>query len=130
MLHGPEKVSHRVLANHTVTYRVFADHSPSSRLAFQVPTLDMSKNKAEQTALKRRAVRRTHGCGRCSERRGSGHLLAANAGDGRLGYSPARNRHGRFREGTDKISRRAAERFKLGQPEFQVFCVNQLIYRH
>lgn len=24
MLHGPEKVSRRVLANHTVTYRVFA----------------------------------------------------------------------------------------------------------
>ena len=105
MLHGPEKVSHRVLANHTVTYRVFADHSPSIRLVFQVRPSDMSKNKADQTALKRRAVRRTHGCGRCSERRGSGDLLTANASDGRLWYSPARNRHGRFREGTDKISR-------------------------
>ena len=130
MLHGPEKVSHRVLANHTVTYRVFADHKPSIRLVFQVRPLHMSKNKAEQTALKRRAVRRTPDA--VAVLKGVGRdifwpQMLAMAGLGTVLLATAMVR---FREGTDKISRREAERFKLGQPEFQVFCVNQLIYRH
>lgn len=105
MLHGPEKVSHRVLANQTVTYRVFATTALRFASSSKCAHWTCQKTKPNKLLSKEElyvgptdAVAVLKGVGRDIFR----PQMLAMAGLRTVLLATAMVR---FREGTDKISR-------------------------